>query len=236
MLRFAILCAVGLPLAAQTITLGTAIDPCTGGSTFAAPAVRFGDFVCTFPVQADGLYTVRMDFLEPCYAAGVCGGGQITAAGQRSMNVYVQDSPALVKFDPFFAGATDKVVASRSVFTYSNQGKIIIRVETVQRSGVLAAVSLSYGMDTQTYAPSRWYLTAGPAPADTTINGKTFDYVMYCDSADSQCHVKAKNGTVSQIAITMQQCCSGLGLALLGGVPFITMPATAAQAALPIWK
>jgi len=132
--------------AAQTFNLGSPSDPCTGGFTTTvagtASSLRYGDFTCTFPVSQDGLFTLELDFIEPCYAPGGCGGGQVTAGG-RAENVYVNDSQVLTSFDPFTRGATNATPAVRKLLVYSAAGKVIVRVQTVVRSGVLSTVVLT---------------------------------------------------------------------------------------------
>jgi hypothetical protein len=146
------LCAIHA--AGQTFMLGTASDPCAGGQPLtiatSASTVRWGDFTCTFPVQQlgaaalpiDGPYTVRLEFLEPCFAVGACSGGQVTKVGQRAENVFVDGTPALSGLDTFAAGATDTTPAVRKFILYSVAGSITLRVQTVLRSGVLSRVSI----------------------------------------------------------------------------------------------
>lgn len=148
-MRFLLLMAAGLPLAAQTVILGTSSDPCTGGSplTIAGTTntVRWssGSFVCTFPISAAGAYIVEMRFLEPCAAAGACAGGAVTGQGQRVLNAYLNDSPVLSGLDIFASGATDKQTASRWAIVYATPASgIVVRVETRTRAAVLAAVSI----------------------------------------------------------------------------------------------
>lgn len=147
MFRFALLLAAGLPLAAQSFILGTPADPCTGGAPLViagtTATVRWDNagFACTFPLTTSGAYIVQMKFLEPCFAANACAGGQVTKVNQRVESVYLNDQPTLVGLDPFAAGATDKQGASRWALIYADKS-ITVRVQTSVRSGVLAAVSI----------------------------------------------------------------------------------------------
>jgi hypothetical protein len=144
-----VICAASL--SAQRYTLGTDGDGCSGGAPLTVAGgtatTRWGqmpvpgDFVCTFNTP-DGLYSVRLDFLEPCYAAGACAGGQITKPGQRLENIYIRGGPIVQNFDPYLAGATDKVLASATYPAFATGGSISVRVQTVARSAVLAAIEI----------------------------------------------------------------------------------------------
>lgn len=142
---FLALCAI--PAAGQVFTLGTPSDPCKGGNPLtianSTETVRWGDFSCAFPVTQSGPYTVQLGFLEPCFAAGACAAGQVTKPGQRILNVLANDQPVLSGFDPFAAGATNAVPATRTVLVYPAAQTVTIRIQTVLRSGVLASVTLS---------------------------------------------------------------------------------------------
>lgn len=140
-----IIWATGLPLAAQSFSVGTSTDHCFGGTSMTAPAgtIRYGDFTCTLPVAADGLFAVRLDFLEPCADQGSCSGGRVAKAGQRVQNVYVQDALELSGFDSFVAGMGSVAPVSRTVLAYSAAGSVVVRVQTVVRSGVLSGVTIS---------------------------------------------------------------------------------------------
>jgi len=130
------------PMFAQTFTLGTAADPCVGGTAFTVPStgatVRYGDFTCTFPVADSGNVQVQLDFIEPCQATGDCG-VLVTRKGQRVQNTFVQDSPATWNYDIFTAGLP---ASSRVVLAWPVNGTVIVRVQTVVRAGVLAGVRI----------------------------------------------------------------------------------------------
>ncbi len=139
--------ATVLPAAAQTFSLGSLSDPCVGGTpatiTGTTNTLRYGDFKCTLPVKVDQLYSVRLDFMEPCADKGACASGQVTRAGQRVQNVLVQDSLDLSGFDSFTAGMGSVTPISRTVLAYSAAGAVVVRVQTVVRSGVLSGVTLA---------------------------------------------------------------------------------------------
>jgi hypothetical protein len=139
------LCAI--PAAGQTFTLGTSSDPCTGGQPLAivnsTSTVRWGDFTCTFPVSDQGPYVVEFDVLEPCAQPGACAAGQVTKKGQRVQNIYANDAPVITSLDSFTAGATDTTMASRTVLVFASANQIVVRVQTVSRSGILARVVIS---------------------------------------------------------------------------------------------
>jgi hypothetical protein len=147
--------AASLPLAAQTFTLGTSADPCTGGTPYTIPStgatLRYGDFLCTFPVSTDGMYQVRLDFQEPCISA--CS-PPVTGPRQRAENVYLNDFPAVMGLDPYQAGSTSATaVISRTNTVFSAGLKIIVRVQTVLRAGILSAVSVTPASPTFTGQP-----------------------------------------------------------------------------------
>ncbi len=136
------LCLMALPLAAQQWTLGTAVDPCVGGTAFTIPSsgatVRYGDFACTFPVSDSGSVQVQLDFVEPCQKTGDCL-TLVTKKGQRVQNTFVQDAPAVWNYDTFVAGMPG---SSRIVLAWPINGILTVRVQTVTRAGVLAAVKI----------------------------------------------------------------------------------------------
>jgi len=139
----ALLGLMAAPLVAQQWTLGTAADPCVGGTAFKIPStgatVRYGDFTCIFPVGVTCMRKVQLDFIEPCQVAGDCS-VLVTKRGQRVQHVFVQDQPAVWNYDIAVAGLPS---SSRTVFSFSADGKIIVRVQTVLRAAVLAGVTIS---------------------------------------------------------------------------------------------
>jgi hypothetical protein len=147
-MRLLLLIAAGLPLAAQTWTIGTAADPCAGGSPLviagAGNTVRWDSagFICTFPIAAAGVYVVEMQFLEPCFAAGACAAGQVVRDG-RLLAAYVNDQPALAVFDPVVAGATDAAAAARSIVVYAAPPAVTVRLQTMRRAAVLSRVTIT---------------------------------------------------------------------------------------------
>lgn len=138
---------------AQSFTLGTSSDPCSGGFplTIASGAtVRFGsDFTCTLTVSAPGMYAVDARFLEPCYLAGSCGAGIVNSQSGRTQNVFVNGRIILWSFSPFVAGSTDSSPAiARSITEADAQNHIIVRVVALpcsrsSCSAVLAGVSIT---------------------------------------------------------------------------------------------
>ena len=138
---------------AQTFTLGTPQDPCTGGNPLtianSTSTLRYGDFTCTFSVAADGLYTVEFDFFEPCAQPGACAAGQVTQAGQRLENLFVNSQPVLWNYDPFadiYQGVQlnpPTTSGQRLFLIYSHYSQFSIKVQTVVRSAVLAAVVIA---------------------------------------------------------------------------------------------
>jgi hypothetical protein len=228
-----LVCAFSLTLNAQTYTLGTASDPCVGGSGFtvfqSALTVRYSNtsFTCTFPVSPDGLYTLELDFLEPCFAAGACSGGQVTAAGQRIENVYANQTPVLLGFDPFAAGATASTPAKRTMLAYSAGGQIVVNVQTVVRSAVLSGAVITQGVGTISLAP-----TAPPVTIPAGMGA-----IIFVDSADGRLKV-AKPGipttppappnppTLAQL----EPPSAGNGIAaIVPGQPIISIDSTVAQ-------
>lgn len=216
-MRFLLLIAAGFPLAAQTqtFTLGTSADPCTGGTAYTMPAtnatMRYGDFTCTFPVPADGLYQVTMAIQEPCI--GACN-PPVTGPNQRAENIYLNDSQVLTGLDPYGAGSNNVMIPiARTALIYSVNSKIRVRVQTVLRAGVLSAVSIAPGLATGGAGPSRIYLTAGTPPTDTG----SADAVIYLDSTDSQVKVLRKDGTIQAVSAMARSIgCFGSGTTCTG--------------------
>jgi hypothetical protein len=154
---FLLLAAAGLPLAAQSYTIGTSPDPCTGGTSYQIPGtpsmVRYGwipsaswpagDITCTFPVSA-GIYQVQIQAYEPCYAAGCS--VLVTQPGGRKMTVYADslppDQPLLFGFDPVAAGATDVTPAARTAFLQTT-GPLTLTFKTVTRGAVVSNVTIT---------------------------------------------------------------------------------------------
>lgn len=168
----AILWAVAtIPAAAQTFQIGTPSDGCTeAANTEGGPLTvvgstatfRYGaDFTCTFPVSTEGLYTVGLQFLEPCAQSGACAAGQVTQPGQRVENVLINDQPVLWGYDPYrdiYLSAPvspPTTTGQRVVLVYSHFSQIVVHVQTVVRSGVLSAVQVAPFPVPQTIARSQ---------------------------------------------------------------------------------
>lgn len=209
--------------AAQTFQLGSSSDPCTGGTTWSTPPLRYGSFTCTFNAPAPGNYIVRLDFQEPT----------VVATGQRSFDVFVNDQPSIAALDLVAAGATTTAITiSRAVSTVSLDGKITVRVQTEIRNGILSAVTITpAGPDLSAYVthadlsayvpytgaqqdlnlgPFRLYagevvaagsggglygMNAATIPISTTADdGTAYDFVLYVDPADGGFKMLTKAG------------------------------------------
>jgi len=132
-------------LAAQTFSLGTPSDPCTGGTPYTLLSTgatqRYGDFTCTFPVPVDGLYQVSMVIQEPCI--GECT-PPVTGPNQRAENVFLNDSEVLTGLDPYGAGSTSpSAPVTRTALVFSASLKVKLRTQTVLRNAVLSAVTIT---------------------------------------------------------------------------------------------
>ena len=74
---------------------------------------------------------------------------------------------------------------------------------------ILTAASITTGTPG---APSRIWLTAGPAPLDTTDDkGMIRDAVVYLDMADQNVKVLRKDGSMAPLAELTRQACQGSG-------------------------
>lgn len=240
MMRLLCLIWLALPLWGQTWTLGTAADPCVGGTPLTIPATgltaRWGNFTCTFDVSdsVDHPCVLRLSAHEICYtAADGCAAGVQTRTGVRLENIWVNDQPVLVNFDPVGAGATDQIAASRTVFAFPDaSGKFSVRVQSSgTRAAVLSSVSFmappyvpythavqdvdlgeagikaKYFMAVGSGSSSRLYLLAGPAPPDTVDSGITYDGVLFLDP-NGVLRLLRKDGTVTPALIATERFCA----------------------------
>ena len=242
----------------QTYTLGTANDPCTGGTPYTITATgstqRYGNFTCTLAVPADGAYEVTFTFQEPCIGAYSCN-PPVTGAGQRALNIYLNDAPALMSLDPWLCGArTADATVSRTALAYASGGQIVVRVQTVLRNAVLSTITVTPGIHSSAPGGSRLFISAGSAPTDTTAAGCSgqpcvYDAVIYLDPSTLTLKMLRKDGSTVPLTAQVQNCqgghCAGLALITVpegqyvGIVPdasFPKLPVCGSDIALPCWK
>ncbi len=135
--------------AAQSFTLGSADDPCTGGTAYsvaggALQTLRFSSlpFSCAFQATGNGgLYRIELDFVEPSAFVPA------SDPNGRLFNVTVTDGwgsqqyGALSNVDLYTMGGTSPAtVVSRTVLAFSSDGKFSINLTTIKRSAVISRV------------------------------------------------------------------------------------------------